>query len=51
MDLDIVKICPPPSAIATDLILSFCAVVAVLLIWRVFRRPDVPAWGRHGTRM
>jgi hypothetical protein len=48
--MDIVKICPPASAMATNLILSFCAVIAVLLVWRMFRKPDVPSWGRRGRR-
>jgi hypothetical protein len=40
----------PPSSPAMPMILGFCAVIAILLIWRMFRKPDVPSWGRRGKR-
>ncbi|HEX8392761.1 MAG TPA: hypothetical protein VF665_10435 [Longimicrobium sp.] len=48
--MDIMKDCWNPAAVATDLILGFCALIAVLLIWRTFRTPDVPTWGRGRKR-
>ncbi|MBB4635810.1 hypothetical protein [Longimicrobium terrae] len=37
-------------SLAAPMILGFCAVIAILLIWRTFRKPDVPTWGRRGKR-
>lgn len=48
--MDIVKICPPPMMVATDPIFGFCALMAALLIWRIFSRPELPSWGMRGRR-
>lgn len=48
--MDISKTCWSPALAATDPIFVFCAVIAVLLVWRLFSKPDLPSWGRHGRR-
>lgn len=39
-----------PHSPGTPMILGFCAAIAVLLLWRMFRKPDVPTWGRREKR-
>jgi len=48
--MDISTMDPGPSLGTNALIFGFCAVIAVLLIWRMFRKPDTPGWGRRGRR-
>ncbi len=48
--MDIVKVDPGPEIGASEVIFVFCALIAILLIWRTFRKPDTPTWGRHRKR-